>query len=69
MLQSGRTCKKYASIDPDFANKMLKSFYIDDFSGGTETIEELWELYLKGKESMRKSYVNEDQTTMNFSKD
>ena len=40
--------EKY-EFDTEFVQKVLESFYVDDFSGGANTVEETFELFKKLK--------------------
>ena len=35
------------SDDPEFVNKALKSFFVDDFISGEESVEKAFELFIK----------------------
>jgi len=44
--------KTYQEEDPEFASKLLNSFYVDDLVSGCESNEKALELYQKAKERM-----------------
>ena len=41
--------KKFEDIDPEFVVKFLESLYVDDGVNGADTLEALFELYLKSR--------------------
>ena len=41
--------KKYEKIDPEFVLKVLRHFYVDDFTCGVESYEQDVDLYKKVK--------------------
>ena len=41
--------QKYENVDPEFARKVRKHFYVDDLTTGVNTVEEGYELYKKFK--------------------
>ena len=47
-------CKKYENIDPEFARKIKKHFYVDDLNSGTKSTEEGFEFYKKVKRRFQK---------------
>ena len=45
----GKHAIKYENIDPEFVERVLKSFFVDDFTGGEFTVESAIEFYKKLK--------------------
>ena len=43
---------KYAVQDPEFSDKMLRSFYVDDLASGENNTEEAYSLYIKANQRM-----------------
>ena len=59
---------KFAEVDPEFARKLIESFYVDDFVSGGGTSEEVQVLYGKtctrmseGGFKLRKWLTNDDE--------
>ena len=50
--------EKYAEEDPDFVEKMLKSFYVDDFNATVQNCQLGWELYEKAKKCLKDGHFN-----------
>ena len=49
---------KYATEDPQFAQDMLSSLYVDDFNGGKSNVSEAADLYRKTKSRMKDGNFN-----------
>ena len=49
---------KYATDDPQFAQDMLSSLYVDDFNGGKSNVSEAADLYRKTKYRMKDGNFN-----------
>ena len=49
---------KYATEDPQFAQDMLSSLYVDDFNGGKSNVSEAVDLYRKTKSRMKDGNFN-----------
>jgi hypothetical protein len=49
---------KYATEDPQFAQDMLSSLYVDDFNGGKSNVSEAADLYRKAKSRMEDGNFN-----------
>ena len=43
---------KYPAQDPQFSDKMLRSFYVDDLASGENNTEEAYSLYIKANQRM-----------------
>jgi hypothetical protein len=50
--------EKYRDIDPQFTDKMLRSFYVDDFDSGVNCLEEGVEVYKKVKQRFLEGNLN-----------
>ena len=49
---------RYILTKPTLSKQLAEGFYIDDFTGGAETVEEAFTTYEKAKELMRKGGFN-----------
>ena len=56
IIQTRLTC--YLLTKPTLSKQLAEGFYVDDFTGGTETVEEAFTTYEKAKELMRKGGFN-----------
>ena len=50
--------KKYENIDPEFARKVKKHFYVDDLNSGAKSTEEGFEFYKKVKSRFSEASFN-----------
>ena len=50
--------KAYENIDPEFAKKVKKHFYVDNLNSGAESTEEGFEIYKKVKSSFSEASFN-----------
>ena len=46
------------SDDPEFVNKALKSFFVDDFISGGESVEKAFELFIKLRNRFKERHFN-----------
>ena len=49
---------KYVTEDPQFAQDVLSSLYVDDFNGGKSNVSKAANLYLKAKSRMENGNFN-----------
>ena len=61
MKELNSTIQKHVnqrSDDPEFVNKALKSFFVDDFISGGESAEKAFELFTKLRNRFKEGHFN-----------
>ena len=56
----------YLLTKPTLSKQLAEGFYVDDFTGGAESVEEAFTIYGKAKELMRKGGFNLRKWHTNF---
>ena len=54
-MEPFKRMQKYENIDPEFARKVKKHFYVDNLNIGAKTTEEGFEFYKKGQKQIFRS--------------
>ena len=54
-MEPCKRMQKYENIDPEFARKVKKHFYVGDLNSGAKNTEEGFEFYKKGQKQIFKS--------------